>query len=191
MPEESIPSHFMALKCPTCGAGLHLAPEQNQFACRHCGNRYLLDRKLEDFDPTEREQIEPQVTYTNNIRQWLRVAGYEVFLHSISVEKIKKEPVLYIDVAYHNRSAAALTCRHDQWIVFDTEGYTYEPVKDFNAPELYDGNNKRYIGMSRVITPNMRLRGWLAFAVPASATIEYLQFSGGIPAKTAEFTLQL
>jgi hypothetical protein len=37
----------------------------------------------------------------------------------------------------------------------------------------------------------MRLRGWLGFLIPASTTIEYLQFSGGIPTKTVEFELQL
>jgi hypothetical protein len=107
------------------------------------------------------------------------------------VETVKKDRVLYIDVAYRNPSSTALTCRHDQWIVFDREGYTYEPVKDFNFPELYEGNAKRYLGLSRIITSGMRLRGWLGFLIPASTTIEYLQFSAGIPAKTVEFELQL
>jgi|GEM_PF-1414852 len=190
---EYIPnaSHFINLQCPTCGAGLQVAGQKNQFACDHCGNRYLLDRKLADFDAAEREQLKPSVTYTQHLQQWLRVGEYEVCLHRISVETVNKEQVLYIDVAYRNQSATALTCRHDQWIVFDSEGYTYEPVKDFDYRELYDGNGKRYVGMSRLITPGMRLRGWLAFLVPASTTIEYLQFSGGIPAKTVEFELQL
>jgi ribosomal protein S27AE len=192
MPEHlSTGSNFINLQCPTCGAGLHVAGEQNQFACGHCGNKYLLDRKLEDFDAAEREHIEPSVTYTNHTQQWLRVAAYEVCLHSVAFETMNKQRVLYIDVAYRNRSSTALTCRHDQWIVFDRDGYTYEPVKDFDARELYDGNAKRYVGMSRIITPGMRLRGWLGFQIPAAATIEYLQFSAGIPAKTVEFELQL
>lgn len=184
-------SNFINLQCPTCGAGLQVAGEKNLFACGHCGNKYLLDRKLADLNAAEREHIQPSVTYTQQIQQWLRVAEYEVFLHSILMETVKKDRVLYIDVAYRNPSSAALTCRHDQWIVFDTEGYTYEPVKDFNFPELYEGNAKRYLGMSRIITPGMRLRGWLGFLLPASTTIEYLQFSGGVPAKTVEFELQL
>jgi hypothetical protein len=183
--------NFINLQCPTCGAGLQVAGEKNQFACDHCGNRYLLDRKLEDIEAAEREHIEPNVTYTQKIQQWLRVGEYEVCLHSISVETVKKERVLYIDVAYRNPSATALTCRHDQWLVFDGEGYTYEPVKDYDFRELYEGNAKRYLGMSRIITPGMRLRGWLGFLIPPSMTIEYLQFSGGIPAKTVEFELQL
>jgi ribosomal protein S27AE len=184
-------SNFINLQCPTCGAGLQVAGEKNQFACDHCGNRYLLDRKLEDFAVAEREHLEPSVTYTHHIQQWLRVAQYELFLHSVSVETVKKERVLYIDVAYRNRSASAITCRHDQWLVFDSEGYTYEPVKDYDFRELYEGNGKRYVGLSRIISPGMRLRGWLGFLIPASTTIEYLQFSGGIPTKTVEFELQL
>ncbi|NJN94917.1 MAG: DUF4352 domain-containing protein [Anaerolineales bacterium] len=183
--------NFIALQCPTCGAGLQVAGEKNQFACDHCGNRYLLDRKLEDLAEPEREQIRPDVTYTQHIQQWLRVGEYEVFLHSVGLETVRKERVLYIEVAYRNASSAALTCRHDQWVVFDREGYTYEPVKDYDFRELYEGSAKRYLGLSRVITPGMRLRGWLGFVLPAPAVIEYLQFSGGIPARTVEFELQL
>lgn len=181
---------FINLQCPTCGANLQVAGAKNQFTCDHCGNRYLFDRKVEDFDATERERIIPNVTYTQHIEQWLRVAEYELFLHHISVETVKEQQVLYIDVSYRNQLIAPLTCRHDQWIVFDRDGYTYEPVKDYNSPELYDGNSKRYMGLSRTLSPGMRLRGWLAFLVPASTTIEYLQFSGGIPAKTVEFELK-
>src|SRR5262245_47826200 len=183
-------SNFINLQCPTCGAGLQVAGEKNQFACDHCGNRYLLDRKLEDFNAAERAHLEPSVTYTQKIQQWLRVGEYELFLHSLSVETVKNERVLYIEVAYRNQSTTAITCRHDQWIVFDQEGFTYEPVKDYDFRELYE-NDKRYLGLSRVITPGMRLRGWLGFLIPASTPIEYLQFSGGIPAKTVEFELQL
>jgi hypothetical protein len=150
----------------------------------------LLDRKLEDLAVAERKHLQPNVTYTHQIQQWLRVAEYELFLHSISVETVKQERVLYIEVAYRNQSATALTCRHDQWLAFDREGYTYEPVKDYDYRELYEGQAKRYLGLSRIITPGMRLRGWLGFLIPASATLEYLQFSGGTPAKTVEFKLQ-
>lgn len=184
------PSHFIALQCPTCGAGLQVAGEKNQFTCDHCGNRYLLDRKLKDLAEPEREHIKPNVTYTQHIQQWLRVGEYELFLHSVGLETVQKERVLYIEVAYRNASTRALTCRHDQWIVFDREGYTYEPVKDYDFRALYEGN-KRYMGLSRVITPGMRLRGWLGFVIPATAILEYLQFSGGIPAKTVEIELHL
>lgn len=182
---------FIALQCPTCGAGLQVTGEKNQFACDHCGNRYLLDRQLQDLAEEERAYLKPNVTYTQNIQQWLRVGEYEVFLHSVVVETVQKERVLYIEVAYRNTSIGALSCRHDQWVVFDREGYTYEPVKDYDFRALYEGNAKRYVGMSRVITPGMRLRGWLGFVLPDTAIVEYLQFSGGIPAKTVEIELHL
>ncbi len=183
-------SNLFTLQCPTCGAGLQVAGEENKFVCQHCNNHYLLDRKIEEMDAAEREHIQPASTYTNQTKQWIRVAGYEVFLHVISEETIKKERVLYIEVEYKNATSTPLLCRHDQWIVFDKDGYTYEPVKDFSSPELYEKNGKRYLGMSRTITHNMRLRGWLAFVLPSSATIEYLQFSGGTPTKTVEFQLK-
>ena len=91
-------SNFITLQCPTCGAGLQVAGEKNHFACDHCGNRYLLDRKLEDIEAADREHIEPSVTYTHQIQQGLRVGEYEVCLYNISMETVKQERVLYIDV---------------------------------------------------------------------------------------------
>ena len=181
-------SNLFSLQCPTCGAGLQIAGEKNTFLCEHCKNNYLLDRKIEEMNAAERENIQPISTYTNKTRQWIRVAGYEVFLHVVSNETVKKDRVLYIEVECRNVLAAPLTCRHDQWIIFDKDGYTYEPVKDFSFPELYE--QKRYLGMSRTITQAMRLRGWLAFVLPPSAVVEYLQFSAGTPAKTIEFQLK-
>jgi hypothetical protein len=37
----------------------------------------------------------------------------------------------------------------------------------------------------------MRLRGWLGFLIPPSTKVEYLQFSGGAPAKTVEYELHI
>jgi len=180
-------TNLFSLQCPTCGATLQIAGENNRFICQHCHNSYLLDHKIEEMSAAEREDIRPTATYTKQTRQWIRVASYDVFLHAILEETIKKERVLYIDVEYRNQSSEPLTCRHDQWVVFDSNGYTYEPVKDFSMPELY--TEKRYLGMSRIITPGMKLRGWLAFVLPGPAAIEYVQFSGGVPAKTVEFRL--
>lgn len=184
-------SPFIGLQCPTCGAGLQVAGEKNQFTCLHCGNRYLLDRKLQDLTEPEREHLKPNVTYTQHIQQWLRVGEYEVFLHSIAEETVQKQRVLYIEVAYRNPSGHDLTCRHDQWVVFDRDGYTYEPTKDYDFRALYESNARRYVGLSRVITPGMKLRGWLGFVLPGTAKVAYLQFSGGIPAKTVEIELHL
>ncbi len=182
---------FIALQCPTCGAGLQVAAENNGFACDHCGNRYLLDRKLEDLPRPEQEHIKPDVTYTHHIQQWLRVGELEVFLHQVGVEMVEKKRVLYIEVSYRSAAPGAVTCRHDQWVLFDREGYTYEPVKDYDFRTLYEDGVRPYLGLSRVLTPGRMLRGWLGFVVPPTAVLEYIQFSGGIPAKTVEIGLQL
>lgn len=182
--------NLFTLQCPTCGAGLQVAGEKNEFACQHCGNKYLLDRKIEEMNGAERENIQPTSTYTTQTRQWIKVASYEIFVHAIVEQTIKDEHVLYIEVEYRNGSPMPLACRHDQWIIFDHNGYTYEPVKDFAFPHLYEQDGKRYLGMSRTITQGMRLRGWLAFVLPPSTTVEYLQFSAGTPTRTVEFQLK-
>ncbi len=180
-------SNLFTLRCPTCGASLQVAGELNRFVCQHCGNNYLLERRVEELSVAEQENIQPTTIYTQRTQQWLTVAGYTLYLHHLAEEPVKKKRVLYIDVEYRNASPAPLTCRHDQWLVFDGDGYTYEPLKDFSAPDLYERNGKRYLGMTRVITPEMRLRGWLAFVLPPTASVKYLQFSGGSPVRTVEF----
>ena len=182
---------LFSLQCPTCGAALQIAGESNTFSCAHCNNNYLLDRKIEEMDVAERQNIQPLNTYTKQIKQWLKVAEYEIFLHSVALETIKKNRVLYIDVEYRNKQSAPLQCHHAQWILFDRDGYTYEPTKDFSLPELYEPNGKHYLGMSRTITQGMKLRGWLAFVLPESAIVEYLQFSAGTPTKTVEFQVAI
>lgn len=182
-------SNLITLQCPTCGASLQIAGEHNHFICQYCNNNYLLNRKIEEMTVAERENVEPITTYTKQIKQWIRVATYEVCLHVMLDEIIKEDRVFYIEVEYRNESPVPLTCRHDQWVVFAQDGYTYEPVMDFSFPELYEKNGKRYLGASRVITPGMRLRGWLAFRLPSLSMTAYLQFSGGMPSKTVEFQL--
>ncbi len=176
------------LQCPTCGASLQADGESRNILCEHCGNKYLLDQKIGQMNETEREQLSPTVTYANKPQQWIKVAAYDVFLHKFSVEKAEKDSVLFIEVEYENQTPDPLKYRHDQWIVFDKTGYTYEAVKDFSHPHLYK-EEKIYLGMHRTLNPGMRLRGWLAFVLPPSSIIEYLQFSAGTPAKTLEFRI--
>jgi predicted nucleic acid-binding Zn-ribbon protein len=184
-------TELLNLRCPTCGATLSVAGELNKFGCRHCGNQYLFDRQLQDLSAGERDSVRPTVTYTNKSKQWLRVAEYEIFLHGLTEATIDKKRVLYADVAFRNASNAPLKCRYDQWVIFDREGYTYDALRDFDDRAIYEGQSRRYLGMTRVITPGMQLRGWLGYLVPARATIDYFQFAGGDPLKTVEFRLQL
>lgn len=181
-------TNLLSLQCPACGAPLQTTVEKNRLACQHCGNQYLFDRTLEEV-AAAKGGIQPTVTYTQHLQQWLRVADYEVFVHSLSQATITKERVLYIEIAYRNPATYPLTCRHDQWVIFDTNGYTYEPLRDFDKPEIYKSQQKPYVGLSRVITPGMNLRGWLGFLIPETATLVYLQFSGGSPTRTVEIRI--
>lgn len=179
---------LFSLTCPTCGASLKISGEDNRFHCDHCGNKYLLDHKVKEISESERKHLAPMVTYTNTMGQWLSVAEYDVLLHAVIHETVEEQRVLYIEVEYENRTSNPIKYRHDQWIVFDTHGHTFEPAKDFTHPHLY-ADGRIYLGMTRVLNPAMKLKGWLAFLLPELVSIEYLQFSAGTPVKTAEFRI--
>jgi DNA-directed RNA polymerase subunit RPC12/RpoP len=181
---------LFTLHCPTCGAQLQITGAAHRFACEHCGNHYLLEHKIEELNPAEREHLQPTATFTNQVKQWIQVAEYKLHLHAISLELVGEERVLYADIEFRNESEQPFTCRHDQWIVFDNDGYTYEPAMDFAAPQVYEQRGRRYLGMTRMLTPGMRLRGWLGFILPATGMVKCLQFSGGIPLKTVEFQVE-
>jgi DNA-directed RNA polymerase subunit RPC12/RpoP len=180
---------LFSLTCPTCGASLQIDGERELFQCSHCGNKYLLDNKVRELDELTRQHLAPVVTYTKAMKQWLRVAEYDVILRGVANDKAGGEKIFYIEVEYENKTTDPVKYRHDQWVVFDTEGHSFEPVKDFTNPQLYT-NEKIYLGMTRVLNPGMKLRGWLAFVLPGESRFEYLQFSGGTPIKTVEFRLQ-
>lgn len=179
-------TNLFSLTCPTCGASLQSSGESKKVACVHCGNQYLLDKPIAELDDSQRQKISPSVTYSNRSGQWLKVADVDVYLHSFSEEIIEKEHVLCVEVEYVNQTESAMKIRHDQWIVFDKAGYTFEATMDYLHPKLYTG--KIYIGRTRMLNPGMRLRGWLVFILPKDSEVECLQFSaGGVPIKTAEF----
>lgn len=175
------------LTCPTCGARLHVDGAAKNFDCTHCGNRYMTDRTIADYSPAEREQVRPTMTYTTRTEQWLRIGDCEVVLHSISEALVGTKRVLYIDVSYRNPSVEPLKCRHDDWTLFDANGYTYEAVKDFDDRSIYPGDSRRYLGMTRILAPGKRLRGWLGFLISPDCVIDYLQFAYGWPLKAVEF----
>ena len=179
---------LFSLTCPTCGASLQIVGENNQFHCDHCSNKYLLDQKVKELPESERKHLAPVVTYTKTMGQWLNVAEYDVLLHVITNEIVEETMVLYIEVEYENKTSTPIKYRHDQWIVLDLEGHTFEPAKDFMHPHLYVAD-KIYLGMTRVLNPGMKLKGWLAFLLPKAVSFEYLQFSAGTPVKTVEFRI--
>jgi len=41
---EDMPSDFITLSCPTCGAKLEVTDDLERFACRYCGNEHMVRR---------------------------------------------------------------------------------------------------------------------------------------------------
>jgi DNA-directed RNA polymerase subunit RPC12/RpoP len=175
------------LQCPTCGASLQAAGESKTILCEHCGNKYLFDQKIGQMNASEREHPSPVSTYASQPGQWIKVADVDVLLRTFSEESVGRERVLFVEIEYENKISDLLKYRHDQWIVFDKAGYTYEATMDYLYPHLYAG--KIYLGGQRMLNPGMRLRGWLVFILPPSSAIECLQFSAGVPVKTLEFRI--
>lgn len=174
------------LICPTCGGRLEVAGHQKKFQCVHCRNSYLLDRNVADLGESDRNHIVPITTYTEKMQQWFRVADTDVMLHYTGFHNTDKERIFYAEIVYENKTDGPLKYRHDQWVIFDKSGYTFEPAKDYDYRHLYTGD-KIYLGMTRHLNPGMKLRGYLAFVLPESFSFEYLQFSAGYPGKTLEF----
>jgi hypothetical protein len=64
-------------------------------------------------------------------------AEYDIILRSVARNKAKGEKLFFLEVEYENKTNSPVKYRHDQRVVFDTEGHTFEPVKDFTHPHLY------------------------------------------------------
>ncbi len=80
-------------------------------------------------------------------------------------EDIETERVIYINVEYRNNSdESSLSCRRNQWYLYDAEGYSYEATS--GRDYLYDQQGMRYLGGERFIN----------FQVPDEAQIERVQF---------------
>ncbi len=180
-------SHLVALKCPTCGAKLNIAGDSKQFSCDHCGNAYILEHKARDLKPAEREQVNPAYTCSQQLQQWLRVGQYEILVHTIQDENVDGQRLFYADVVYRNNSEETLSCRRGQWVLFDKDGYTYDPAM---LTAFYEKRGRPALGGERFIVKGMLARGWVAFTIPPTAVLDRLQFlTGHLTTRTAEFLL--
>jgi DNA-directed RNA polymerase subunit RPC12/RpoP len=180
--------NFIKLNCPTCGASLNVNKESTGFACQHCGNNYVLEHKASDLKPADRANLTPLTTYTHQLKQWLKVGAYEICLHEIVEKTLKETRVFCINVEYRNPGKETLSCRRNQWILFDSDGYTYD--NDFTST-LYEGLPGQPLGGDRLVTPGSHLRGWVVFKLSQSATVNRLQFLTSIlSTKTAEYIFE-
>jgi hypothetical protein len=179
---------LVALQCPTCGARLQIAGDQNRFTCSHCDNAYLLERTLQEIAAAERDKLLPLATYTPHLRQWLKVGRYEIFVHAVFEEQRELRRVVYAEVEYRNTGLEQLSCRRSQWVLFDSDGYSYDPKSE---SALFGGHDRPPLADERFMTSGMKVRGWIAFVIRTPARLERLQFlTGHLTTKTAEFLLK-
>lgn len=177
--------NFVKLNCPTCGASLNVNKDSTQFACEHCGNNYVLEHKASQLKSADREHVTPLTTYTQKLNQWLKVGSYEIYLHEIQELQQKESKFFCINVEYRNNSKEPLSCRRNQWILYDCDGYTYDSDPFQKLPEGLSG---QLLGGDRLITPGAKTRGWVVYKLPESALVQRLQFITSIlSTKTAEF----
>ena len=122
------------------------------------------------------QMAEPTVRTT---QEWTEVGDYDVLVHEFVDETDSQgdQRVIFINVEYaNNRSNEALSCRKNQWYLYDDQGYSYEAG---SKASLYDDKNLQYLGGERFITLNKNLRGWLAFEIPDDAVVDGIQFITG------------
>lgn len=177
---------LFSLRCPTCGAKLDIAGKANEFTCQYCGNSYLLPQSVQNTPLADREHLDPLAVYTHRLQQWLKVGKYEICIHFISEEYFEDQRLLYANVEYRNSDTETLSCRRNQWILFDAEGYSYEAA---SKPALLEKRGRPALS-ERFVSRGMRVRGWIVFEIPPKIVLQRLQFlTGYLVTKTAEFLL--
>lgn len=142
-------------------------------------------------------------------QQWIAVGEYLLYIHgfldelsppprsqpaavaseTIALAQGAVDRLVYVNVEYQNlTSDQTLSYRLNQWTVFDSEGYAYQPLSgstiglfsERGRPALREG----------ALGPGTRVRGWLAFRVPYRCELERLQFlTGFLTSKVADISL--
>lgn len=177
--------NFVKLNCPTCGASLNVNKESERFACEHCGNNYVLEDKASALKAADREHLAPRTTYTHQLKQWLKVGSYEIFLHEVQELRRDETHFFCINIEYRNNSKETLSCRRNQWILFDRDGYTYDSDPFLKLPDSFNG---QLLGGDRLVTPGAKVRGWVVFKLSEATVVDRLQFlTSVLSSKTAEF----
>ncbi|MDM8547035.1 hypothetical protein [Candidatus Venteria ishoeyi] len=180
-------ANLVTLSCPTCGAAIRVAGNVNSLDCEHCHNHFILENQVQKIPAAEQDKLRPLVTYTHQLGQWLRVGDYEICVHEIFEEKIKNQWMVYANVEYRNQVQTTLSCRVGQWIMFDTENYSYDGV---SQSQFFEDKGRPRLS-ERIIAPRTGVRGWLAFKKPLQAEMERLQFlTGYMSEHTVNFMLK-
>ncbi len=137
---------------------------------------------------SQNSQAPQSSTYA--LQEWIQVGDYDVFVHEIVEEQeiIDGKRLVYIEVEYaNNRSVEELSCRRNQWYLYDEMGYSYEAE---SSRDLYENKDLQYLGGDRFLNQGMKLRGWLVFKVLENAAIKSVQFiTGFLGTETADIIL--
>lgn len=147
------------------------------------------------------------------IGDWVKVGNYHICVHEVTQMLVPSKPghnsppsiilssgyvidaapdsfdrVVYFNVEYRNNSdEPSLSCRRSQWVLYDVDGYSYDPEM---SERIYTAHNFRYFGGDRMVNPGMNARGWLGVIVPFDAPIQRIQFlTGFLATKSADIYL--
>lgn len=149
-----------------------------------CG-AVLISCNTKETQPSQPSQSSPY-----SIQEWIQVGDYDIFVHEIIEEQeaVDGKRLAYIEVEYaNNRSAEELSCRRNQWYLYDDQGYSYEAE---SSRDIYEQKDLQYLGGDRFLNQDMKLRGWLVYKVPEDATIKNIQFiTGFIGTETADIMI--
>lgn len=113
--------------------------------------------------------------------RWLAINDYTIFVHSalrdavindtglITPEFVRSVRIL---VEYINHSDTSIKFRLSQWLLFDTDGFSYESeirnqfYEDDASCKLREG----------IIDPGQQAKGWVAFKVSIKSRLSHIQF---------------
>lgn len=113
--------------------------------------------------------------------RWLAIDDYTIFVHSglkdavindtglITPELVRSVRIL---VEYNNHSEKPVKFRLGQWLLFDTDGFSYESelrnqfYEDDASCKLREG----------IIDPGQQVKGWVAFSITKNSRLSHVQF---------------
>lgn len=115
--------------------------------------------------------------------EWFTLDDYTVSVSELKDDLFrdggKKVRAARIHVAYENKSSRLLKYVTLQWLLFDTEGYSYDSAI---LRKLYGTDERRKLREGH-LNPGRSTQGWVAFQLPKEAEISHVQFRANYMAK--------
>ncbi len=180
-------------QCLICRSEIKAAAMKRRIRCENCESEYLLPQRAYRYAfAAMRNNFLPRATITklDTFGRWLRAGEYEICIYDVIQEQDGSKIVVSVDVGYQNRLIdETLDCRRNQWVLFDTEDYSYDT--EYGKHDDYLTKKGRHsLGSQRFINPNSKLRGWVAFQIPnTSSPVKIQFFSGYLKTFTVDFFL--